>query len=322
MGGGGKSTTNTVAEPPKFIQPYLQDAAQRSFDLFRQGGRQYFPNSTVVPFSPQTQRALDLTQQRATQGGAATNAAQGYVADTLGGGGVRSNRFLGASDNPFRNSDPNNPFLNNDKVNPFLDDTFNRAADSVQQRLQSSFAGSGRNISAGRPVAADELGDLASRIYGGAYESDAARRQQAYEGDVARRFSAYEADTGRKFQAFDDERRRQDFAAGLAPQLDESDYRDLAALQGVGAQYEDLYGRQLEDQINRFEFEQNRPYQNLDEYIARIQGGYPGGQTSASMNQPRPNRLAGAAGGALTGYQVSGNPIGAGVGALAGYFLS
>lgn len=308
MGGGGsKTTTNTVAEPPKFLQPYLQNAANESTNLFYQGGREYYPNSTVVPFSPQTQQALGLIQNRAMTGGAATNAAQGYTQDTLGGAGVRSNPFIGGQQNPFTGDQ-----------NPYLDRTFNRAADSVQQRLQGSFAGSGRDIQAARPVAAQELNDLATGIYGTSYENDAARR-----------FQGYENDTNRRFQAYADERKRQDFAAGLAPTLDATDYQDLSALEGVGSRYEDLYGRQLQDDINRFDYYQNLPYQNLDEYIARIQGAYPGQGQSSSSQGPGPNRAAGALGGGLAGAQIGsqiypgvGTAIGAGVGALGGYFLS
>lgn len=303
----GPSRTTTTTEPPKFIQPYLQDAAQRSFNLFSTGGREFFPNSTVVPFSPQTQQALDLTQQRAMTGGAATNAAQGYAQRTIGGD------FL--SSNPYASGSEANPFAEGG-ANPFLDATFNRAADQVQNRLQSSFAGAGRNIGAARAPAALELNDLAERIYGGAYESDATRRQ-----------AAYEATQGRRFAGLENERKAMDFAAGLSPSLDATDYADLGALQGVGGQYEDLYGRQLQDQIDRFEFAQNRPYQNLDEYIARIQGAFPGQSQTATTRGPGVNRAAGALGGAATGASIGsvvpgiGTGIGAGIGALAGYFL-
>ena len=52
------------------------------------------------------------------------------------------------------------------------------AADQVQNRIQSQFAGSGRNIDAGRNIAAQEMGNLATNIYGGAFIARKRRRQR------------------------------------------------------------------------------------------------------------------------------------------------
>ena len=50
--------------------------------------------------------------------------------------------------------------------NPYLDQTFQRGADAITQRLNTNFARSGRDLAAARPVAADELGTFASQLYG------------------------------------------------------------------------------------------------------------------------------------------------------------
>lgn len=301
MGGSGsKQTTNTVAEPPSFIQPYLKDAANQSVGIYDQGPKQYFPGSTVVPFSPQTQQALNLTQQRALNGSPLVDQAKGYNTNVVAGDYLKTN-----------------PFANGSKAiagkfqgqNPYLDQTFNRAADSVQQRLQSGFAGAGRDIEAARPVAAQEYNDLATNIYGGAYQQDQNRRLAAAQGDQATSANAYGA-----------ERAYQQQASQFAPQLAANDYADLTALGGVGGQYEDLYGRQLQNDINRFDYNQNAPGAALDEYIARITGSFPGQQQSTSAQGPGKNRLQGAAGGALAGYSATGNPYGALIGAGIGAF--
>src|SRR5262245_30508176 len=104
------SHTTQTSEPAKFIQPYLQDAARQSRELYNQGPRQYYPGNTVVPFAPQTEAALGLTEQRALQGSPVSNAAQGYATNVLQGG------YLGS--------------------NPHLDAMFNRSADAVQNRIQ------------------------------------------------------------------------------------------------------------------------------------------------------------------------------------------
>jgi len=54
-------------------------------------------------------------------------------------------------------------------TNPYLEQTFNRAADLTRGRLDSEFAGSGRNMGASMPARSEELQTLASQIYGGNY---------------------------------------------------------------------------------------------------------------------------------------------------------
>lgn len=266
MGGGGTpSHTTSTTEPPKFIQPFMQYGAQQAADLYQTGGPKYYPGNTVVPFSPQTEQALGLIQQRAVNGSPVTNAAQGYATDVLSG------KYLPGGSNS----------------NPYLDSTFNRAADNVQQRLDTNFAGSGRNIGAARPGAALELNDLANQVYGSAYQNE----RQAQQAMVP-------------------------FATGLANQ----DYTDLNALQGVGGQVEDLTGRLMQDQAARYDFAQNAPQRNLDSYIGRITGSYPGQSTTTPTYK---NQTAGALGGAMTGATAGSyfGPWGTAIGAIAGGLL-
>lgn len=349
MGGSsGPSKTTQTTEPPAFIKPFLQFGAQEAKNSYLQGGPQQFPGSTVVPFSSQTQQALDLTQQRALEGSPVTDAAQGYVQRTLNGAPSSS---FGAAQNPFGMQPAQfgvaaNPFGSaprefDGQTNPYLDATFNRAADQVQNRLQSSFAGAGRNIGAARAPAALELNDLAERVYGGAYESDRNRSltelqqlrgigAQGFESERDRQLSELQQRLGigatgfenAQNRALDDlqqQRAMQLSAAGLAPTLAGQDYADLAALEGVGARYEDLQGQYLQDQINRFNFQQNAPQMNLDRYLQRITGAFPGQETTLSEPTSR-NRTAGALGGAAAGAKLgsAAGPYGALFGGIAG----
>lgn len=257
----------------------MQYGAQQGRALYETGGPQYYGGNTVVPFSEQTENALGRTEQRALQGSPVNQAAQGYATRTLNS--APTSQFGGAS-------------------NPYLDATFNKAADSVQQRLGTQFAGSGRNIEASRAVNADELNNLATGLYGGAYESERNRMAQDLSQQRAHQFGV----------------------AGLAPTLANQDYVDLNALQGVGGQVEDLTGRLMEDQAARWDFSQNAPQHNLDNYIARITGGYPGG-TQTNTTPTYRNRTSGAAGGAMAGAQMGSafGPWGTAIGAIGGGLL-
>lgn len=275
------SHTTQTTEPPAYLRPYLEYGAGQNRALYETGGPQYYPGNTVVPFSNQTEAALGGTEQRALNGSPVNHAAQNYATGILSN--PVTSQFGGAS-------------------NPYLDATFNRAADQVQNRIQSGFAGAGRNIEAGRPLAAQEMNDLAAGIYGGAYENERNRMAQDIEQQRARQFGV----------------------AGLAPGLANQDYVDLNALQGVGGQVEDLAGRYMEDQAARWDFGQNAPQVNLDNYLQRLGmvAGGAGNTTNASTPTYR-NRTSGALGGAMTGAQMGSyfGPWGTGIGAIAGGLL-
>jgi hypothetical protein len=85
--------------------------------------------------------------------------------------------------------------------NPYLDATFNQAADATRSRFSSEFARGGRDVSAAAPFREAELTNLATNIYGGAYDSDQQRRLAA---------------------------------AGLAPTIAGQDYQDINALLQAG----------------------------------------------------------------------------------------
>lgn len=276
-GGGSKNQTATsTTEPPKYLQPYLSQGAAESSRLYGQGPMQYYPGQTVVGFSPETEAALGAQTTRANAGSPLVGQAQGYASNLLAG---------------------NQPITFGGATNPYLDATFNRGADAITNRLQSDFAGSGRNIGAARPAAADDLGSFAAQLYGGAYEGE--RNRMASE--------------------IGQQRANQMSALGMAPGLAQADYADIDRLAQVGMAREDLTGRQYEDAANRFDFEQNAPGVNLDQYLARLQG-FPGSVSSSTTPIYR-NPAAGAAGGAMAGYGI-GNQFGyGGWGALIGGLL-
>lgn len=324
MSGGSSSQpahTTSTTEPPAFIRPFMEYGAQQARAQYETGGPQYYPGNTVVPFAPQTERALGLTEQRATNGSPVSQAAQGYATGILRNPATSQ---FGSASNPYASG---NPF--GGASNPYLDATFNKAADSVQQRLGTQFAGSGRNIEASRPVNADELNNLATSIYGGAYENERDRQLQ-YQGQLTGiGAQGYENERNRMAEDIEQQRARQFGVAGISPSLANQDYVDLQQLAGVGGQVEDLSSRLMEDQAARWDFSQNQPQINLDNYIARIGGSFPGQSTTMTTPTYR-NRAAGALGGAATGAGLAGalslsNPWTAALaaaGGLAGYYGS
>ncbi len=73
-------------------------------------------------------------------------------------------------------------------VNPYAGQMFDRAADAVQGRFGSTGGAMGLSNTGLQQAYAQQLNDLATTIYGGAYDSAANRAMNIYQGDAQRRF--------------------------------------------------------------------------------------------------------------------------------------
>lgn len=250
-----------TTRPPDYAIPYIGAGLENAMGMLQSGGPQQYQGQTVVPFSQQTNQALNMQQQRALQGSPLVDQAQQTTQQLMQGG-----------------------------QNPYLDATFNRAAGAVNRNMDSVLSRSGRDLTGNIGARADQLGNLATNIYGGAYEADQNRRLAA---------------------------------TSQAVPLANQDYFDIGQLGNVGARVEDLTGRYMQDAMNRFNFEQQRPEAALDAYLSRTMGGNYGSQSSAPIyRNPMGSALGGAAAGAALGMQLFpgwGAIPGALLGGLAGY---
>lgn len=221
-GGGGSQTVNTQVEPPSYAKPFLEFGLSEAKNLYKDGKPNYYPESTVVGFSPETEMALEGIKNEALDPNSMTAQAQGIVQQNLMG------------------------------TNPLLSAAFKPAIDQVT----SQFAKSGR------------------------YGSGA--NQQALASALAP--MAYKA---------------QQDALAQAPQ---AALMDEKLLTGVGEAREGLAQAELQDNINRFNFEQNQPMQNLKDYMALVGGGTVGSNTVEPVYK---NSASSALGGALGGAQLA-----------------
>ncbi len=85
------------------------------------------------------------------------------------------------------------------------------------------------------------------------------------------------------YQNYSDQLSNQLKALALAPQTAGLDFQDIAALGDAGSQLQNQAQQQLNDQIARFNFQQQLPYEQLNNYANLVQGGY--GSTS-TLTQP------------------------------------
>ena len=132
---------------PAWQIPYQQYGLNQSLAQY-----QNMPQ-LVAPFAPQQEQAISgIAGLTANGGGAPFQAAGNYLSGVLNG---------------------------NPATNPFLDSMFNQGANAVQNRLSSEFAGMGRNVESSLPVQADQLNNLATQLYGGAYNTGVQQQMAA-----------------------------------------------------------------------------------------------------------------------------------------------
>ena len=84
-GGGSQRTITQTTAPSAFAQPFLEYGMQEAKDLYQSARPQYYPKSTVVGFSPETQMALSGYRSAATAGSPMIPAVQQAVMQNLTG---------------------------------------------------------------------------------------------------------------------------------------------------------------------------------------------------------------------------------------------
>lgn len=287
-GGGTPSSqvvtqqTNTAPWAPQ--QDYLKEGFQGAQDWFQSNQPEFFPDSTVVGFAPQTEQALRGMETRALTGSPVQQAGNQSALDTIQG------NFLSAG-------------------NPYFQDAFNASMAPAVENFN-------RNVLPGVDSAFERAGR-----YGSEMHRD--RLTEATD-SMSRAMAEQAAKMG--YGNYAQERQNMLNMTAMAPQLAAADYQDMGQLAQVGAAREGLEGARLQDQINRFNFEQNKDKDKVAQYLALVGGGYGTSGTSSTTqplySNPAGSFLSGALGGAGLGSLLGGGPLGAGIGALGGGLLS
>jgi len=154
-GGGGQTTTTTTNtnEPFEEQKAVLTPLLNRVMPDVADRPLSFYPDETVVGFSPETEAALGLQTQQAF-GSPGFNAAQGLNTRTLQG-----------------------DFLN--QGNPAWQGLVNRIGGDVSKQVNSQFAGAGRLGSNSNTEALSRgIGDAIAPIAFANYEAERGRQQQ------------------------------------------------------------------------------------------------------------------------------------------------
>lgn len=84
-GGGSSRTITSTSGATPFARPFIEYGMQQAKDIYQSTAPEYYPQSTVVGFSPETQMALGGFRQQAMQGSPFIPAVQQAVMQNLTG---------------------------------------------------------------------------------------------------------------------------------------------------------------------------------------------------------------------------------------------
>lgn len=217
--GGGSSggTSTTTQEIPAELKPLATAYTNKAIGLEQQ------------PYNPYTgQRYADLNTTQ--------NLGIGMVQDRALGGSQTMNNAEGAL----------NQFIGGGNTNPYLDQMVAKAQGSVVDQFNmmtkpqteaamvnsGSFGNSGLNqmLQQQQKGAADQMSDIATSMYGNAYNTDQANRMQAI---------------------------------GMAPTFGNAAYQDAAQLLNAGQMQQDQAQNNLDFGYQQFQEAENKPYKDL-----------------------------------------------------------
>jgi hypothetical protein len=299
-------TTTGKSEVDPALLPYLTQGLKRAESLFLTGNQPtYFPGQTYVSPTAATTDALAQQEALARQANPLLQQAQQAFLTSMGQQGqTASGAFLNA--NPYQAQmmqAATRPLQQafSEQVLPGISSLYSKSgrlgSGSMERALGSATEGYTRS-----------LGDITANLAGSQYQAERAlqERAQVTQAELAKQ----------------------------APSIYGQQFLPSQTLAAVGSQQEAIAGQPLQEQMSRFQFGQQLPYQQLQGYLSSVYGSPMGGYGSQTQQTPvYQNRAAGGLGGAIAGgmggYALgqafpnlissgAGAGIGAGIGGLLG----
>ena len=268
------ATTTTSSQIDPALLPYLTQGLERAQNLFLTGQQpQFFPGQTYVSPSAATTESIAQQEALARQQSPVLQQAQQAYQSSLGQvGQTAAGGFLNA--NPYQQA------MMEAATRPLTQ----QFSQSVLPGISSLYSKSGRLGSGSMERALGtateaygrSLGDITANIAGSQYQQERGLQQQAQLAQAQ--------------------------LAGAAPQFYGQQFLPSQALGQVGAQQEAIAAQPLQEQLARYQFGQQLPYQQLQGYLSSVYGTPLGQFGTTTQNAPTyQNRGAGALGGAIAG---------------------
>ena len=268
------ATTTQTSQVDPALLPYLTQGLQRAQSLFLTGKQpEFFPGQTYVSPSAATTEAIAQQEAIARQQSPVLQQAQqayqaslGQVGQTAAGGFLNANPYqqamMEAATRPLTQQF-------SQAVLPGISSLYSRSgrlgSGAMERALGTATEAYGRS-----------LGDITANIAGTQYQQERGLQQQA--------------------------QLQQAQLAGFAPQFYSQQFLPSQTLAQVGAQQEAIAAQPLQEQLARYQFGQQLPYQQLQGYLSSVYGTPLGSYGTQTTNAPTyQNRGAGILGGGIAG---------------------
>lgn len=200
-GSSGGGTSTTTPEIPEELKPLAKLYVQQAEGIAQTPFQEY-DGQRYAGLNDTQNQGIQMAIDRAQGGSATFDNAENSLNQFIAGG-----------------------------ANPYLDQMFNQGAEQVRNNVNSNFSQAGRYGSgAHTDVLTDSLGDMATQMYGGAYENDQARRMQAM---------------------------------GMAPQFANQAYQDAGQMMNVGGIQQQDAQNPLDFAYDQFSQQQDYPFRQL-----------------------------------------------------------
>ena len=268
------ATTTQTSQVDPALLPYLTKGLERAQSLFLTGQQpEFFPGQTYVSPSAATTEAIAQQEAIARQQSPVLQQAQqayqaslGQVGQTAAGGFLNANPYqqamMEAATRPLTQQF-------SQAVLPGISSLYSRSgrlgSGSMERALGTATEAYGRS-----------LGDITANIAGSQYQQERGLQQQAQLAQAQ--------------------------LAGAAPTFYGQQFLPSQTLAQVGAQQEAIAAQPLQEQLARYQFGQQLPYQQLQGYLSSVYGTPLGQYGTSTTNAPTyQNRGAGVLGGAIAG---------------------
>lgn len=221
-GGGGGGQSTTVQNIPHELKPlatkYASDAIALSNTPYQAYGGQRFADMNMTQGL-----GIGQIQNRALGGSATINNAEQALNQNIAGG----------------------------QTNPYLDQMVGKAQDSVRSQFNTGAVNSGSFGNSGLQEQFQKgLGDVATSMYGNAYETDKARQMQSI---------------------------------GMAQQFGNQAYTDAGQLMNAGNFMQDQQQQKADFGFQQFQDQQNDPYKKLAA-MSGVFGSFPGQSSTTTQS--------------------------------------
>lgn len=238
MSGGTDTNTTSTSGVPEWATPFAQNFLDRSAQVSDQPYQGYTGN-TVAQLNPYQTQGINAQAQRGAAGSPVNAAAGTELQKTLSGGYLNNNPYLAKQYDAAAGSITKNY---NNSVIPQL---------TALDARSGSFGNTGVASVTGQAQGqlAEQLGNVATNLYGNDYAA---------------------------------ERNRMQTAVSQAPSIANQDYVDASAVQNAGAQYQAQDQKNLTDNYQRFQEAQAYPEKQLNILGKGLGYNYGGSSTSTS----------------------------------------